>query len=80
MVLIVVHTLTLLSLVILGCLAVLVAWVLVLLLLGCGRRPVEVRGGAGYLPGPRIPPAYPAKGWHEWPTPARARGRRARLA
>jgi hypothetical protein len=48
------HTLALLALVLLGSLAVLMAWVLVLLLLpGCRRRQPEVRGGAGYLPGPR---------------------------
>jgi hypothetical protein len=64
-----------LALVLLVAGAVLVAWVLVLLLLGCGRQPRPVRGGAGYLPGR---PAYPAKDWHQWQdaTP-RARGRHA---
>lgn len=57
------HTLAMLVLVLLAAGAVLVAWVLVLLLLGCGRRPVEVRGGAGYLPG-SMPPAPRARGRH----------------
>lgn len=44
--------------------AVLWAWVLVLLLLpGCRRRQPQVRGGAGYLPGPA-----PAGGRHAWQT------------
>lgn len=51
MVLIVLHTFAMLFWIVAACAALLWAWVLVLLLLGCGRRPVQVRGGAGYLPG-----------------------------
>ena len=57
------HTLAMLVLVLLVAGAVLVAWVLVLLLLpGCRRRRPEVRGGAGYLPGPALPEPLPYAG------------------